>query len=190
MDAREALERLRRGNEAYLDSHVNDGDVSPELIRLLFEEGQSPFACIITCADSRVVPEHIFMTGLGELFVIRVAGNVVGELGLGSCVYAAEHLHVPLVVLMGHTHCGAIESAMQIADGNVHEEDHALAPLLSSIVDAIGSERDQFEASVANVHKGLAELEADPILRELRDEEGLVICGAVYHTNSGRVDFF
>ena len=189
MNATEALERLKRGNEAYLDSHVNDGDVSPELIRLLFEEGQSPFACIITCADSRVVPEHIFMTGLGELFVIRVAGNVVGELGLGSCVYAAEHLHTPLIVLMGHTHCGAIESAMQIADGVEHEDDHALAPLLSSIVDAIGTERDQYEASVANVRKGLIELEADTILHELRDEEGLVICGAIYHTNSGRVDF-
>ena len=189
MNAAEALERLKRGNDAYLDSHVNDGDVSPDLIELLFEEGQSPFACIITCADSRVVPEHIFMTGLGELFVIRVAGNVVGELGLGSCVYAAEHLHTPLVVLMGHTHCGAVESAMQVADGLEHEEDHALAPLLSSIVDAIGDERDQYEASVANVHKGLGELAADPILRELQEGEGLVIRGAIYHTNSGRVDF-
>ncbi|MGI6220829.1 MAG: carbonic anhydrase [Coriobacteriales bacterium] len=189
MDAVEALERLKKGNEAYLESHINDGDVSPELIQLLFEEGQSPFACVIACADSRVVPEHIFMTGLGELFVIRVAGNVIGDMELASCVYAAEHLHTPLVVLMEHTHCGAIESAMHVAAGEEHEPDHALAPLLNRIVDTIGGECDQQAASIMNIEQGLATMMSDPVIRRLVDDEGLVIRGALYHTNSSRVDF-
>ena len=86
--AEEALRRLVEGNRIYVEALDHERDLSQERIADLFENGQRPFACVITCADSRVVPEHVFMTGLGELFVIRVAGNVVGPIELASAVYA------------------------------------------------------------------------------------------------------
>ena len=107
-----ALRRLVEGNRIYVEALDHKRDLSQERIADLFENGQRPFACVITCADSRVVPEHIFMTGLGELFVIRVAGNVVGPIELASAVYACEHLHTRLLLVLGHTHCGAIKAAM------------------------------------------------------------------------------
>ena len=107
-----ALRRLVEGNRIYVEALDHERDLSPERIADLFENGQRPFACVITCADSRVVPEHIFMTGLGELFVIRVAGNVVGPIELASAVYACEHLHTRLLLVLGHTHCGAIKAAL------------------------------------------------------------------------------
>ena len=117
--AREALARLREGNRIYLEALDHKRDLSPDRIRELFENGQRPFATVITCADSRVVPEHIFMAGLGELFVIRVAGNVVGPMELASAVYACEHLHTRLLLVLGHTHCGAIKAALDGEQGSV-----------------------------------------------------------------------
>ena len=189
LSAAAALERLRAGNEAYLQTGANSGDVSLATVRRLFEEGQSPFACVVSCADSRVVPEHIFMAGLGELFCVRVAGNVVGAMELASCIYAAEHLHVPLILVLGHTHCGAIEAAMEAAAGSAPAEDHAIAPLVGRIAAAIGDERDPYAASVANVRAALSALDADPVVAQLQSAGALVTRGAVYHTHSGCVEF-
>lgn len=194
--AAEALDRLRRGNEAYLTADRNEGDISQDLVAHLFEHGQSPFACILSCADSRVVPEHIFMAGLGELFTIRVAGNVVGTMELASCLYAAEHLGTKLVLVLGHTHCGAIESAIADdkhcdeapADGAA-EQQSSIAPLLSQVARAIGDERDPYLASVANVRAGVAAILADPEIAHLAAGSGLKVRGAVYLTDSGKVEF-
>ena len=117
--AEEALRRLVEGNRIYVEALDHERDLSQERIADLFENGQRPFACVITCADSRVVPEHVFMTGLGELFVIRVAGNVVGPIELASAVYACEHLHTRLLLVLGHTHCGAIKAALDGEAGPV-----------------------------------------------------------------------
>ena len=148
----------------------------------MFENGQRPFACIITCADSRVVPEHIFMTGLGELFVIRVAGNVVGPVELASAAYACEHLHTRLLLVLGHTHCGAIKAALDGERGYV-------AAITERISEALGDVRDPYAASVVNARAAVAELEASPELARLAAEEGLEIRCAVYHTHCGVVDF-
>lgn len=188
MSAADALERLRAGNAAFLSEHVNDGDVSLAAVRRLFEEGQAPFACIVTCADSRVVPEHVFMVGLGELFCIRVAGNVIGDMELASCLYAAEHLHTPLIVVLGHTHCGAIETAIEAAGHPQLPCEGAIAPLVSSVVTAIGPETDPYAASVVNVQAGLRTLEANSDIADLMGR-GLRLQGAIYHTHSGVVDF-
>ena len=183
IDADTALERLREGNAAFVQSHVNTADISPALVERLFHEGQRPFACVITCSDSRVAPEHVFMCGLGELFVCRVAGNVVGGHELASAVYAASHLHTSLVVVMGHTHCGAIEATR-------HDGDHgSVAPLTRSIRQAIGEETDPYAAAVLNVRAGVACLSSCPELEELERTGALRIIGAVYHTHSGVVDF-
>lgn len=177
-----ALRRLVEGNRIYVEALDHERDLSPERIADLFENGQRPFACVITCADSRVVPEHIFMTGLGELFVIRVAGNVVGPIELASAVYACEHLHTRLLLVLGHTHCGAIKAALDGEAGSV-------AAITERIAAALGDVRDPYEASVANARAAAAELSASPELARLAAEHDLDIRVAIYHTHCGVVDF-
>lgn len=178
----EALGRLKDGNRIYVEALDHERDLSAERIRDLFENGQQPFATIITCADSRVVPEHIFMAGLGELFVVRVAGNVVGPLEAASALYACEHLHTRLLLVLGHTHCGAIKAAL---DG----EAGPLAPITERITAALGSERDPYRASVLNTEAAIDELRALPELAALEHAGRLMVRGAIYHTHCGVVDF-
>ncbi len=177
-----ALERLRAGNRIYVKALDHERDLSPERIADLFENGQRPFACVIACADSRVVPEHIFMTGLGELFVIRVAGNIVGPIELASVVYACEHLHTRLVLVLGHTHCGAIKAALDGEAGPV-------AAVTNLIAEVVAGAADPYEASLLNVQAALDELRAQPALRQLEEAGALQLAGAIYHTHCGVVDF-
>ena len=177
-----ALRRLVEGNRIYVEALDHKRDLSQERIADLFENGQRPFACVITCADSRVVPEHIFMTGLGELFVIRVAGNVVGPIELASAVYACEHLHTRLLLVLGHTHCGASKAALDGERGYV-------AAITERISEALGDVRDPYAASVVNARAAAAKLEASSELSRLAAEDGLEIRCAVYHTHCGVVDF-
>ncbi|NBI31845.1 carbonic anhydrase [Enterorhabdus sp. P55] len=178
----EALARLAEGNRIYVEALDHHRDLSPERVRDLFENGQRPFATIVTCADSRVVPEHIFMAGLGEVFVIRVAGNVVGPTEAASVLYACEHLHTRLLLVLGHTHCGAIKAAL---DG----EAGPLAPITERITAALGSERDPYRASVLNTEAAIDELRALPELAALEHAGRLMVRGAIYHTHCGVVDF-
>lgn len=180
--APEALRRLREGNRIYVEALDHERDLSPERIQELFERGQRPFATVITCADSRVVPEHIFMAGLGELFVVRVAGNVVGPIEAASAIYACEHLHTRLLLVLGHTHCGAIKAALAGEAG-------AVAPLTERIAAAIGDERDPYQASVRNTQAAIEALRASSELDALERQGSLAICGAIYHTHCGVVDF-
>lgn len=178
----EALRRLAEGNRIYMEALDHKRDLSPARIRELFENGQRPFATIITCADSRVVPEHAFMAGLGELFVVRVAGNVVGPVEAASAVYACAHLHTRLLLVLGHTHCGAIKAAL---DG----EEGAVAPITQKIAAAIGDVADPYEASVLNARAAIDDLRQSPQLAQLEAAGDLSLCAAVYHTHCGVVDF-
>ena len=178
----EALRRLAEGNRIYMEALDHKRDLSPARIRELFENGQRPFATIITCADSRVVPEHAFMAGLGELFVVRVAGNVVGPVEAASAVYACAHLHTRLLLVLGHTHCGAIKAAI---DG----EAGAVAPVTERVAAAIAGEDDPYRASVLNTEAAIAELRAVPEVAALEQAGDLRIAGAIYHTHCGVVDF-
>ena len=112
LTAKEAIQKLKSGNEKYLLQNTGIGDVSPAVRLRTSVQGQQPYAIIITCSDSRVIPECVFSAGIGELFVIRVAGNVIDDHQLGSIEYAVEHLGTNLVVMMGHTGCGAVEAAI------------------------------------------------------------------------------
>lgn len=183
ISAKKALELLRQGNLEYLGAREDDRNISRERIHELFEGGQHPYAVVIACSDSRVVPEHIFMTGLGELFVIRVAGNVIGTSELASAVYGCEHLHSKLLLVLGHTHCGAIEAAMA---GETHGP---VAAITSRIAEVIASERDPYVASVLNVRAAIEQLSACEVIAHLINHESLEIHGAIYHTHSGVVDF-
>lgn len=178
----EALARLKEGNRIYVEALDHVRDLSPARIMDLFEHGQRPFATIITCSDSRVVPEHIFMAGLGEIFVIRVAGNVVGPVEAASALYACQHLHTRLLLVLGHTHCGAIKAAL---DG----ERGPMAPITQQIASAIGTETDPYQASVLNAEAAVQRLREEAALQRMEAEGALKIRAAIYHTHCGVVDF-
>lgn len=193
-----ALERLKAGNHDFITVRRHERDLSPQRVEELYAYGQNPFAVVLTCSDSRTVPEHMFMMGLGDLFVVRVAGNVVGPAELASVVYACEHLGVKLVLVVGHTHCGAIETTIRALDdvsaGNPYDGENDLAALATPIGAAIGSERDPYRACELNVRSGIATISASPAIRRLQedavcDDDRLLIKGSVYHTHSGVVDF-
>ena len=188
MNAQEAIARLKAGNALFVEEPAYAGDISQKRVKQLSEEGQAPFACIVACADSRVVPEHLFMVGLGDVFTIRVAGNVIGDMELASCVYAAEHLGVKLIVVLGHTQCGAVASALEVLAAGT-EPEGAMAPLLSCVCASVVGERDPQAASIANLRAGVAAIEGDNDIAHLIEAAGLRVVPALYHTEDGTVEF-
>ena len=149
---------------------------------------QNPHAEILSCADSRVPPELIFDQGLGDLFIVRVAGNVVSDTELGSLEYGAEHLHVPLLVVLGHQHCGAVTAAVEGGEAEGHIA--ALVNLLRPAVEKTrGMPGDHVENAVkANVEMVVKQLRAStPILAKLVSEGKLKVVGAVYSLDTGKV---
>ena len=188
MNAQEAIARLKAGNALFVEEPAYAGDISQKRVKQLSEEGQAPFACIVACADSRVVPEHLFMVGLGDVFTIRVAGNVIGDMELASCVYAAEHLGVKLIVVLGHTQCGAVASALEVLAAGT-EPEGAMAPLLSCVCASVVGERDPQAASIANLRAGVAAIEGDDDIAHLIQTAGLRVVPALYHTEDGTVEF-
>ena len=177
LSAGAALERLKAGNKNYLNAKTGSGDISPEKRLDTGINGQKPYAVILSCSDSRVIPEYIFSAGLGELFVVRVAGNVIDNHQLGSIEYAAAHLGCKLVVVLGHTRCGAVGAATTANSGYV-------GFIADEIRRAVGDERDAVTASILNIKHSVAKIK-----RLLGSLDGLQIVGALYHTESGIVDF-
>ena len=147
------------------------------------KEGQHPYAIVITCSDSRVVPESIFSAGIGDLFVIRVAGNVLDNHQLGSIEYAAEHLGTKLIVMLGHTRCGAVGSVIAGHSGGLVDY------ILKDIAAAIGDEKDDFKASCLNVQHGVQRIRHEFEIHPIDDEKGLQVIGAIYHIEDGTVEF-
>ena len=176
--AEKALERLRKGNSQYSESGRYGGDISETVRIRTAEEGQRPYAAIVTCSDSRVIPEAVFSAGIGELFVIRSAGNVVDGCTLGSLEYAVGHMGVALVVVMGHTSCGAIAEALK----GFHEG-HAIE-IIDDIRAGIGDEKDPLTASKKNVENSVR-----LIAEDLGQRHGVKVVGALYDIRSGKVEF-
>lgn len=181
--AAEALEKLKEGNKKYIDAEVPCGNISPVIRRQTCENGQTPYAVIISCSDSRVIPENIFSAGIGELFVIRVAGNVIDKQQLGSIEYAAEHLGSPLVLVLGHDHCGAINAAIH------SDESRFIKYITDEIRSAIGTETDDLKACCLNIQHAVHVIEDSIDIQTMQQKFGLQVCGAVYHIKSGEVEF-
>lgn len=181
VSAGEALEKLKWGNEKYVSSKLNEGDISESIRIDTARNGQHPYAIIITCSDSRVVPEHIFSAGLGEIFVIRVAGNVIDDHQLGSIEYAADHLGCKLVLVLGHTHCGAVEAAIH------HDPDGYIKFITDEIKLAIGEETDGDRACELNVRRSVSLIESNLDIQKMEHDDGLCVVGAVYDIESGKV---
>ncbi len=182
-NAEEVKTFLIEGNELYQSASENSGDVSLALREDTTENGQAPYAVVVTCSDSRVVPEHIFNTGLGELFTIRNAGNVVTEIELGSIEYAADHLGSQLVVILGHENCGAVAATMDgHAEGYIHY-------IVDEVAEGIVGCETATEAEIANVYHSLEACEQSEILQELVASGAIEIVGAIYNTADGSVSF-
>jgi carbonic anhydrase len=201
MKALEALERLRDGNRRCVSGESGPDGVSHARRRAELLAGQQPFAVVLGCSDSRVPVEIVFGQGLGDLFVVRVAGNVVTPSQLGSVEFAAEQLGTRLVVVLGHSGCGAVRATL---DG-LRRPDEDRSSNLASIVDRIrlaveglpaaGSpgnvEATMSEAVRANVRASARQLRTgSEVLARLIEREGLRVVGAEYSLETGVVDFF
>lgn len=174
-----ALQLLKKGNEQSLNSVTSQGDISLELRKSAFTNGQKPYAVIVSCSDSRVIPESIFTASIGDLFVIRVVGNVVDSIVLARMEYAVAHLGVPLVVILGHTGCGAVNSAI---DGNANGR---VKDIIQKISMAIGEEKDDYLAANSNVKAGVNEFK-----QALgKDFPKVKVLGAIYLADTGKVEF-
>jgi carbonic anhydrase len=192
-----ALQRLREGNAAFVSDRPLPVSLGTER-RHALASGQAPFAVLVSCSDSRVPPEMVFGCGLGELFIIRVAGNTIDTTALGSIEYAVEHLGVPLVVVMGHERCGAVSAAADVVQRNTHFAG-AVGAMLQPIIPAVLAARaadpagNLLDLSVReNVRQVLQHLRevASPALLEKQAGGDLRIVGARYDLDDGVVDFF
>lgn len=181
------LQRLIDGNKRFTDSKPMHGNQTRER-RSEVAKGQKPFAVVVTCSDSRVPPEIIFDQGLGDLFVIRTAGNIIDDIGLGSIEYAVEHLGVQLIVVLGHERCGAVDAAVKggHAEGHIQNLIEAIRPVVEKEKNNKG---DLLDNSVkANVQMVVKQLNSsEPILKEFVHEKKLTIVGARYDLDDGVV---
>jgi carbonic anhydrase len=185
--AEQALQRLKDGNQRFAtDKATHERQQSEH--RAEIAKGQKPFAIIVCCSDSRVSPEITFDQGLGDLFVVRTAGNVVDDVGLGSIEYAVEHLGPRLIVVVGHSECGAVSAAL--SGGEVHGHLHAVVAAIKPAVEkAKGEPGNPLENAVrANVRETVKRLEgAGPVLADRVKAGKLKVVGGCYDLKSGLV---
>lgn len=185
----DAMRFLHDGNARYAGGRPTHPHETRER-RLEIASAQQPFAAVLGCSDSRVPPEIVFDQGLGDLFVVRTAGHVVDDAVLASLEYAVLHLKVPLVVVLGHSGCGAVAAAVEGGEHHGH-----LGHLVEAIRPAVEAAREKSgylldRAVRENVVRVAAELQdSRPILAPLVQQEALVIVGAVYTLETGRVEF-
>ena len=198
ISASDALKQLKEGNDRFVSgSPLLESLANPER-RSELQAGQEPFAIILGCSDSRVPSEIVFDCGLGHLFVIRVAGNIVTSSQIGSIEYATSQLGTRLVVVMGHTGCGAVSATIN----ELRQPSEDLSPNLSAIVDRVrpaveplmdsgAKEAELLNRAVqANIHQSVAQLRAgSDILAGQVQGDGLEIVGAQYSLSTGRVEF-
>lgn len=199
--ANEALERLREGNQRFVEGLRNGGIQGNREHRLELTQQQEPFAIILGCSDARVPAEIVFDQGLGDLFVIRVAGNIVAPSQIGSIEFAAAQFGTRLVVVLGHSQCGAILATLDQLRKPVENQSRNLRSIVDRVrpsVEALLSSDLQLDQEAlvrhavrANVMVSVSHLRhGSEILEQLIDREGLLVVGAEYSLETGEVAFF
>lgn len=183
ISAEAAIDKLKKGNMEYMTSITPSGNISSALRAKTFIHGQSPYAIVVSCSDSRVIPESIFSAGIGDLFVIRLAGNVIDDHQLGSIEYAAGHLGCRLILVLGHTGCGAVDAAMN------SDPSGFIKYITDEIKRAIGDEKDDYKACCLNVKHSIEIIEHSLEIHKVEEKIGLKVVGAVYNLKDGSVDF-
>jgi len=187
MTNQEVIQRLKAGNARFVADSL-DGKLQNSSRRNDLVGGQAPYAIVLSCADSRVVPELAFDSGLGELFTVRVAGNVANSSSIGSIEYAVAHCGTKVIVVMGHESCGAVTAAVAGGD-NGYNINH----LLSHITPAIAASEDG--ASITSIVKKNAEMTVEElknrsaIIKNAVDSGEVEIVAAYYNLDGGKVDF-
>lgn len=189
-----ALDMLKAGNAAFLSDASEPRSIGHER-RLEIARGQRPFAVLVGCSDSRVPPELLFNRGLGELFIVRVAGNTVDTAAQGSVEYAVAELNVPLVVVLGHERCGAVNAAVAVVErnatypGSIGQMVEPIIPAVLQVRDAEGDLLDNaIRSNVERVVEGLKI--SGPVIQEPLAAGKLKVVGARYDLDEGRVDFY
>lgn len=189
----EALKRLKEGNAAFVSDQPHSPDISRER-RLELAQGQQPFATLVGCSDSRVGPEQLFGAGLGELFIVRTAGNNVDTAGMGSIEYSVMALKVPLIVVLGHEKCGAVAAATDVVTKDVRfpgSIGRMVEPIIPAVIAAQRTnEGDLVEQAVEeNVRRMVERLQkfSEPMLIEPQKRGELKVVGAVYKLATGEV---
>ena len=180
MNSEEALNRLLEGNKRYIEGNMTSHDFPARRNELL--EGQQPFVTMIACSDSRVCPECIFDTSIGEIFLIESAGNVVDEIGLGSIEYGIDHLKTPLLVVLSHTKCGAVTATCQggHAEGNLAKVVEKIKPAAEKAGKEVNAAIDEnAKAVVADI------LARSPVVKKAADEGKTKIIVVKYHLETG-----
>jgi len=184
----EAVSKLKEGNGRYTSGNLQHPSQTTER-RAELAKDQHPFAVILSCSDSRVPPEIVFDQGLGDLFVVRVAGNVIDDHGLGSIEYAVDHLGARLIVVLGHQSCGAVKAAKETiaAKGKAPGHIQSLVTAIKPVVEATA--KDDLETTVkANVkHVVQALRSSTPILKAKVDSGEVQVIGGYYSLDTGAV---
>lgn len=195
LTAEQALALLKEGNASFkTDSPVQA--VQGRERRLEIARGQTPFAVLVSCSDSRVPPELLFGRGLGELFIVRSAGNTVDTAALGSIEYGVAQLGVPLVVVLGHERCGAVEAAVSVVNDNTlfpGSIGRMIEPIVPAVLSGRSNPGDLVHNAVrANVSRTVARLRtaSEPTLLDPLHSGRLRIVGAAYDLDDGSVNFF
>jgi len=185
----ESLQKLTEGNKRFVDSKsIHPNQTLARRNEVL--KGQNPFAVIVGCSDSRIPPEIIFDQGIGDLFIIRTAGNIVDDVALGSIEYAVDHLGTPLVVILGHGKCGAVTAVVQ--GGEVHGH---IGSIVKIIAPAVEKAKAQCGDLIVNATRTNIGLVADtvkaskPIITKALEQGKVKIVGAYYDIESGKVEF-
>jgi carbonic anhydrase len=201
MNALEALQKLKHGNARFLNNARGAEPILSQVRRADFVHGQNPFAVILGCSDSRVPAEIVFDQGLGDLFVIRVAGNVVAPSQVGSVEFAVERFATPLVVVLGHTACGGVGATLDVLQNRARPGSRGLMSIVDRIRPAIepllqtglaSQPEELMRVSIrANVRASANHLRhGSDIIERMIAEHGLAVVGAVYDLATGAVDFF
>jgi carbonic anhydrase len=188
--ADQAIELLKEGNAAFLKGSCT---VTPASRIHELAKGQAPFAVIVGCSDSRTPPTDVFNRGVGDLFIVRVAGNSVDSIGLGSIEYGVGVLGAPLVLVLGHTNCGAVEAAVKVVKDKAKFPGSIgtmVAPIVPAVKSLKGDEDLVNRAVRANVERVVKRLQiSKPILAKAVTENKAKVVGGVYNLETGKVDF-
>lgn len=196
VDAEHALRKLIEGNKRFATHHMQHPDETIRRRVSLSRHGQHPFAIVLSCSDSRVPPEIVFDEGLGDLFVVRIAGHVVDDAVIASIEYAAEHLGAKLLVVLGHEKCGAVTAAIENqTEAHLRALVEAINPAVEEVVQNSHQTHPKHDETfiekvvVANIRYTLANLQkSEPLLARLIRERKLKTIGCYYHLTSGKAE--
>jgi carbonic anhydrase len=188
----EALQLLKEGNKRFTTGNPKVKDIGKTRRDELLSKGQKPFAIIVSCSDSRVPPELIFDQALGDLFVIRTAGNIVDSIAVGSIEYGVEHLGSPLLVILGHSNCGAVKATVDggEAPGCIAAIVDKITPSVQKAKSAGAAGNELYETScLENIKATINEIMESHIVQHFIKDGKLTVIGAKYHLDSGEVEF-